>query len=209
MNLSVGPPEHVAGYTLIREIGRGGMSTVYLAEQRQLNRKVAVKVLDPELASSATFRKRFTRESRTVAALEHPHIVPIYDAGEFEGLLYLVMRYVEHQELRAVLADYRPLPLGRVLNLAEQLGGALGVAHDAGLVHRDIKPANVLVATDKSGAGAVLPQRLRHHETGRVRPEPDRYRAGAGHRRLHRAGADRGPPGSTAAPMSTPWCPHL
>lgn len=149
--MSAADPTQVAGYRVIKRIGRGGMSTVYLAEHIHLHRRVALKVLDPELAANPTFRTRFARESQIVAELEHPHIVPIFDAGESDGLLYLVMRYVENRDLRELLAEGEPLPHSQVRVLVEQLAGALGVAHDAGLVHRDIKPANVLFATDGHG----------------------------------------------------------
>ncbi|MBW0119517.1 serine/threonine-protein kinase, partial [Pseudonocardia abyssalis] len=144
-------PTQIAGYRLIRRIGRGGMSTVYLAEHVHLHRHVALKVLDPEFASNPTFRTRFARESQIVAELEHPHIVPVYDAGEADGLLFLVMRYVEQGDLRDLLAAGDPLHHDRLRVLVDQLAGALGVAHDAGLVHRDIKPANVLSATGARG----------------------------------------------------------
>lgn len=144
-------PTHIAGYRIVRTIGRGGMSTVYLAQHLHLNRQVALKVLDPELADAGTFRERFARESQIVAELEHPHIVPVYDAGEADGLLYMVMRYVENRDLRSLLPPGATLPHQRVRTLVEQVAGALEVAHDAGLVHRDIKPANVLASTDRLG----------------------------------------------------------
>ncbi|MBW0100753.1 serine/threonine protein kinase, partial [Pseudonocardia sp. KRD-184] len=144
-------PTHIAGYRIVRTIGRGGMSTVYLAQHLHLNRQVALKVLDPELADAGTFRERFARESQIVAELEHPHIVPVYDAGEADGLLYMVMRYVENRDLRSLLPPGATLPHERVRTLVQQVAGALEVAHDAGLVHRDIKPANVLASTDRLG----------------------------------------------------------
>ncbi|GAA3241423.1 hypothetical protein GCM10017691_44600 [Pseudonocardia petroleophila] len=144
-------PTRIAGYRVIRRIGRGGMSTVYLAEHLHLHRRVALKVLDPEFASTPTFRTRFARESQIVAELEHPHIVPVYDAGEADGLLFLVMRFVEQGDLRDLLAAGEPLHHDRLRVLVDQLAGALGVAHDAGLVHRDIKPANVLFSTGPRG----------------------------------------------------------
>jgi len=140
----------LAGYRIEALIGRGGMGVVYRAEHLRLGRKVALKLLPPELADNAGFRERFERESRLAAAIDHPHIIPLYEAGEAEGLLFLTMRFVDGSDLKALIEREGPLGLERAISIVEQVGGALDVAHERGLVHRDIKPANVLVA---SGAG--------------------------------------------------------
>ena len=136
----------IAGYRLENLLGRGGMGAVYRAEDLRLGRKVALKVLAPELAENERFRERFLRESQLAASLDHPHIVPIYAAGEADGQLYLAMRYVEGYDLRQLLAREGPLPPERALRLVEQVGDALDAAHERGLIHRDVKPGNVLIA---------------------------------------------------------------
>ena len=136
-----------AGYSVEEVIGRGGMSVVYRAEHVRLRRKAALKVLSPELAGNERFRERFLRESELAASLDHPNIVPVYDAGEVDGLLYIAMRYVDGTDLKAVLRRDRPLQAGRALRLAAQIADALDAAHERGLVHRDVKPSNVLVAS--------------------------------------------------------------
>jgi Protein kinase domain len=137
----------VAGYRLEAVIGRGGMGVVYLAEDLALERKVALKLLAPELSEDERFRARFHRESRLAAAIDHPNVVPIYDAGEAAGVLYIVMRYVEGTDLRTVLLDDGALEPPRALALLSQVAEALDAAHARGLVHRDVKPSNVLVAS--------------------------------------------------------------
>src|SRR6185503_6638749 len=125
--------------------GRGGMAVVYRAEHINLQRRAAVKIIAPDLAESAGFRERFTREARIAAALEHPNIVTVYDAGEVDGTLYLAMQYVEGPDLAATLtADGRLKPY-RAIDVCRQVAGALDAAHERGLVHRDVKPANVLI----------------------------------------------------------------
>jgi DNA-binding beta-propeller fold protein YncE/tRNA A-37 threonylcarbamoyl transferase component Bud32 len=140
----------LAGYRLEALLGRGGMSVVYRAEHLRLKRKVALKLLAPELAEDERFRQRFLRESELAASLDHPNIVPVYDAGEVEGLLYIAMRYVEGSDLKALLRREGALERGRALALVAQVGDALDAAHDRGLVHRDVKPSNVLI-TGRAG----------------------------------------------------------
>jgi YVTN family beta-propeller protein len=141
------PGSEIAGYRIESLIGRGGMAVVYRAEDMRLGRKVALKLLTPQLADSEQFRQRFIRESRLAASLDHPNIVPIYEAGEAEGQLFIAMRYVIGSDLKGVLTDQGgQLPLGRTLRLFSQIGNALDSAHRAGLVHRDVKPGNILVA---------------------------------------------------------------
>ncbi|MFC5218557.1 serine/threonine-protein kinase [Streptomyces coerulescens] len=136
----------VAGYRIEREIGRGGMAVVYRARDLRLERTVALKLLAPELARNDTFRRRFTHESRAAAAIDHPHIVPVFEAGETDGVLYIAMRYVAGSDLRHLLDRQGPLPSGTALRIAAQVASALDAAHEHGLVHRDVKPGNILVA---------------------------------------------------------------
>src|SRR2546425_511966 len=134
-----------AGYRIESVIGRGGMGVVYLAEQLRLSRRVALKVLPPELAEDERFRDRFIHESKLAASLDNPHVVDVYDAGEADGALYLAMRYVEGTDLKTLIKREGPLELERVLALLTQVASALDAAHQRGLVHRDVKAANVLV----------------------------------------------------------------
>jgi serine/threonine-protein kinase len=132
-------------YTIEEFIGRGGMGVVYRAEHAHLGRKVALKMLAPELAENESFRERFVRESRLAASIDHPNVIPIYEAAEIEGHYFIAMRYVEGVDLKAVIASEGPLPVERALAYIGQLAGALDAAHARDLVHRDVKPGNVLV----------------------------------------------------------------
>jgi Protein kinase domain len=135
----------VAGYRVERLLGRSAMSAVYLAENPRLGTKIALKMLAAELSANEAFRERFLRESRIAASLNHPSVVTIYDAGEWDGELFLAMQYVEGPDLAALLRSEGPLSLERTLPIASQVGDALDVAHMRGLIHRDVKPANILV----------------------------------------------------------------
>ena len=147
-------------YAIEREIGRGGMATVFLAEDVRHARKVAVKVLKPELAESVG-ADRFLREIRTTANLRHPHIVPLYDSGQAAGFLYYVMPFVEGESLEQRLERERQLSVDDTLKIAGQVADALAYAHERGLLHRDIKPGNIMlerghaVVTDFGVARAV------------------------------------------------------
>ena len=134
----------LGGYRIEEPLGRGGTSVVYRAEHVRLGRRAALKLLTPALGE-ADFSDRFLRESRLAASLDHPSIVPVYDAGEQDGLLYIAMACIEGRDLRLLLADEEPLPLGRALRIVGQIASALDAAHARGLVHRDVKPANILV----------------------------------------------------------------
>jgi hypothetical protein len=135
----------IAGCEIERMIGRGGMGVVYLAHQQKLDRDVALKLITPELAEDAGFRARFEREARVTAALDHPHVVPVYEAGEDDGALYLTMRHVDGQDLRELIAREGRLDPKRAAEIVAQVAGALDEAHERGLIHRDVKPANVLL----------------------------------------------------------------
>jgi tRNA A-37 threonylcarbamoyl transferase component Bud32 len=134
----------VGGYVIGEEIGRGATSTVYRAEHVRLGRTAAVKLLAPALGEH-DFRERFVRESKLAASLDHPSIVPIFDAGEQDGLLYIAMACVDGSDLKALLVEEGRLPLRRTLRIVAQIASALDAAHARGLVHRDVKPANILV----------------------------------------------------------------
>jgi len=136
----------VGGYRLEQLLGRGGTSVVYRAYDEGLDRNVAVKVLSPELAEDDRFRERFLRESKLAVSIEHPHIIPVYDAGESEGVLFIAMRYVEGTDLKALLQREHALEPQRALAIVAQVADALDTAHARGLIHRDVKPSNVLVA---------------------------------------------------------------
>jgi serine/threonine protein kinase len=124
------------GYRIEELLGRGGMGVVYRAEHLDLGRKVALKVLAPELAENDSFRRRFIRESRMAARMDHPNILPIYEAGEADGLLYIAMRYVPGSDLHQLLDREGVLRPQRAVNLLSQVAGALDAAHRSGLVHR-------------------------------------------------------------------------
>src|SRR4051812_32097548 len=144
-----GRPLQVAGYRIESVAGRGGMGVVYRAQHMHLGRTVALKLLNPELAASEEFRERFIREARAAAELEHPNIVPVYDAGEVEGRLYLAMKFIEGTDLAQLLEQEGRLGPERVMPLMEQLASALDAAHKNGLIHRDVKPANALLEGDR------------------------------------------------------------
>ena len=131
-------------YRIGRELGEGGMASVYLAEDLRHDRKVAVKVLKPELAA-VVGAERFLAEIKTTANLQHPHILPLHDSGEADGLLFYVMPYVRGDSLRARLAREHQLPIDDAVRIATHLAEALDYAHRQGVIHRDLKPANVLL----------------------------------------------------------------
>src|SRR4051794_23021857 len=139
----------VIGYEVGELIGRGGVGVGHRATDMKLQRPVALKLMLPELAEDDRFRKRFLDESRLAASLDHASVVPIYEAGEQDGQLFLAMRYVEGSDLRTLLRRDGPLALERTLALLGQIAGALDAAHRSGLVHRDVKPANILVDRDE------------------------------------------------------------
>jgi hypothetical protein len=135
----------VAGYLLEERIGAGGMAVVFRARDQRLGRLVALKIMAPALAADEAFRQRFIRESRMAAAVDDPHIIPVYEAGEAGGVLFIAMRFVRGGDVRSLLHREGPLPAARVAAIVSPVASALDAAHAAGLVHRDVKPANMLV----------------------------------------------------------------
>jgi serine/threonine protein kinase len=133
------------GYRIERQLGRGSMGVVYLAEDVQLRRKVALKILAPTLADDELFRRRFDRESQSAANLDHPNIVPVYAAGEAGGSLYIAMRYVGGGDLRTLVETNGPLSLAQATSIVASVAHALDAAHAQGMIHRDVKPANILI----------------------------------------------------------------
>ena len=140
----------LGGYRIEEMTGRGGMGVVYLAEQLALGRRVALKVISPELAEDPGFRERFQHESRIAASIDHPNVIAVYEAGEIDGLLFLSMRYVEGTDLRQLIRDTGRVLTARVAHIVTQVAAALDAAHARGLVHRDVKPANVLIAAGEA-----------------------------------------------------------
>jgi len=149
-----GVGSRIASYRLDEEIGRGGMAVVYRAYDTRLERPVALKVLTPQLAQDEGFRQRFIRESRTAAAVDHPNIIPIFEAGEAGGVLFIAMRYVQGSDVQTLVNAEGPFSAARACHIITQVAGALEAAHAHGLVHRDVKPGNMLL---DASAGPDLP----------------------------------------------------
>ena len=139
------PGSRVASYEIAEEIGRGGMAVVYRARDLRLGRWVALKILSANVTRNRAFRQRFIRESRAAAAVDHPNILPIFDAGEADGVFYIAMRYVSDRDLGNLIDRIGPLPIAHAVSITAQIASALDAAHARGLVHRDVKPANILL----------------------------------------------------------------
>lgn len=145
-----GVGDTIGGCRLERLAATGGMGIVYEATQLALGRRVAVKVISPQLADDPEFRERFTREARVAASVHHPNIVDVFDAGEHDGELYLVMRYVDGTDLRTVLRGATALAPERAVSIATQVAAALDAAHAAGMIHRDVTPSNILLSGEQA-----------------------------------------------------------
>lgn len=150
------PGAVIAGYRLEERIGRGGMAVVFRAVDERLGRLVALKILSPGLTADNAFHIRFINESRAAAAVEHPHIIPVYEAGETAGMLFIAMRYVRGGDARSLLRRLGPLPADRAWGIISQMAAALDAAHRRGLVHRDVKPGNMLLDTSSGLSGTDL-----------------------------------------------------
>jgi serine/threonine protein kinase len=144
------PGTEVGSYRIVSTLGRGGMSVVYLAEHDWLQRKVALKVLAPQLADDERFRERFVRESRLAASLDHPNVIPIYEAGASSGDLFIAMRFVEGSDLRTLLHEEGALSLHGRSGSSARSRPPWTRRMSRGLVHRDVKPANVLLARPRA-----------------------------------------------------------
>ena len=154
MKTQLQPGSTFAGHRIVRVLGAGGMAVVYLAEHLQLQRTVALKILSENFRDDPKFRERFVRESQSAAAIDHPNIIPIYEAGEADDRLFISMRFVAGTDLKQLLLDDSSLEVPRVMAVLAQVASALDAAHDRHLVHRDVKPANILLAHDARRIGA-------------------------------------------------------
>jgi serine/threonine protein kinase len=142
------PGSTFAGYEIDSVVGLGGIGILYRARQLRLDRPVALKLVEPDVARDPVIRERLRREARMVAALDHPNVVPLYEAGEEGGTVYIVTRWVEGTELGTLIHDSGPLDPVRAAGTAAQIAEALDVAHEQGLVHRDVKPSNVILTPE-------------------------------------------------------------
>jgi serine/threonine protein kinase len=142
------PGDTFAGYEIELVVGLGGVGVLYRGRQLRLDRPVALKIVEPELARDPVVRERLRREARMVASLDHPNVVPLYEAGENDGMVFIVTRWVEGTELGTLIHREGPLEPGRAARTAAQIAAALEMAHDRGLIHRDIKPSNVILTAE-------------------------------------------------------------
>lgn len=142
------PGSTIAGYEVEAVVGSGGIGVLYRARQVRLDRPVALKLVEADTAREPVVRERLRREARTVAALDHPNIVPLYEAGEEDGTVYIVTRWVDGTELGTLIRRDGPLEPGRAARIAAQIASALEVAHEKGLIHRDIKPSNAILTSE-------------------------------------------------------------
>jgi serine/threonine-protein kinase len=163
-------PDLLAGYRIDRELGAGGMATVYLADDLKHSRKVAVKVLRPELAAKLG-HERFSGRSPTTANLRHPNILPLF-SGEAGGQVFYVMPFVEGETLRDRMNREGVLPLADVLRIADEVSDALSYAHGRGVIHRDIKPENILLESGRAIVGVNAPIVFTSPDVGDVLPLP-------------------------------------
>jgi len=143
----LGPGDELDGFVIEAVAGRGGMGVVYRARQQQPSRLVALKIIAGDVAGDSAFRARFRRESSIAAQIEHPNVIPVHAVGEADGVLYIVMRFVEGTDMRGLIAQEGRLQPRRAAAIVDAVGQALDAAHAQGLVHRDVKPANILIST--------------------------------------------------------------
>jgi serine/threonine protein kinase len=148
MSPLLSPGSVIAGYEVESVVGSGGIGVLYRARQLRLDRPVALKLVDPESAGDPVVRERLRREARTLAALDHPNVVPLYEAGDENGTVYIATRWVEGTELGTLLRRDGPLEPRRAARIAAQIASALEVAHEKSLIHRDVKPSNVIVTSE-------------------------------------------------------------
>ena len=141
--MTLQPGARLGPYEILSALGAGGMGEVYKARDTRLDRTVAIKILPDTLAADPQFRERFDREARAISQLDHPHICPLYDVGERDGISFLVMQYLEGDTLQDRLAK-GALPLDQALKTAIEIASALDKAHRAGITHRDLKPGNIM-----------------------------------------------------------------
>ena len=191
----------LAGYRIDGVAGQGGMGVVYRATQLALDRPVALKVIASELANNADFRERFKSEAQLAASIDHPNVVPVYEAGEADGVLYLAMRYVDGTDLRELVEREGGLEPERAVRLVWQVASALDAAHRRGLVHRDVKPPER--ARGRGGRGPRLPDRLRADQARGRRRRDHPHRPVRRHARLRRARSRSAARTPTRAPTST------
>jgi serine/threonine protein kinase len=142
------PGSKFAGYEIEGVVGLGGIGILYRARQLRLDRPVALKLVEPELARDPVVRERLRREARAVASLDHPNVVPLYEAGEDDGTIYIATRWVEGTELGTLIRNEGPLDPRRAARITAQIAAALETAHEKGLVHRDVKPSNVILTAE-------------------------------------------------------------
>ncbi|MEP6482664.1 MAG: serine/threonine-protein kinase, partial [Rhodoglobus sp.] len=138
-------------YHILKRIGEGGMGRVYLGEHVKMNRQCAIKVMSPALVNDAESAARFAREASNAARIIHPNVAAVFDYGESEGLIYLVMEYVDGEPLSRLLAREAPLGLDRAIEITRQIADGLAAAHELGIIHRDLKPDNILITRTRAG----------------------------------------------------------
>src|SRR6185295_18472973 len=145
--MTISPGTHINHYEILSGLGAGGMGEVYLARDTRLDRKVALKVLRPEIASNLDRMKRFTREAKSAAALNHPHIAQVFEIGEHDGVLFIVMEFIDGVTLHSSIHQEHT-ELKKLLRFLQQVAEGLSKAHAVGIVHRDLKPDNIMITRD-------------------------------------------------------------
>ena len=195
----------IAGYTILRSLGAGGMGEVYLAQHPRLPRRDALKVLSAAVCSESEYRQRFNREADIAATLWHPHIVEVHDRGDVDGQLWISMDYVEGTDAGRLLAERYPdgMPPDEVVRIVTAVADALDYAHQRGLLHRDVKPANILIANPDTVDAADHVGRLRDRALGRRAERAHRDEHDRRHGRVLPRPSSSRARRSTGAPTST------